>query len=109
MDSFALVIFGITSNLAHIKLIPALYDMENSGLLPSDMIIIGIARKSLTDADLQQQVHAILHAKNRHHTHDVDPKVEQRLIKRFRYLAGEAADHDLYVRLKKALDQFAAS
>ena len=44
MDSFALIIFGITGNLAKIKLIPALYDLEEKGMLPENMTVVGIAR-----------------------------------------------------------------
>lgn len=53
MEPFTLVIFGITSNLVQIKLIPALYDLAERGLLPKDLVIIGIARRGLSESDFK--------------------------------------------------------
>ena len=46
-----LTIFGGTGNLTHIKLIPALYELEKGGYLPDKLAIIGAARKRLTKRD----------------------------------------------------------
>ncbi len=107
MDSFALVIFGITSNLAQIKLIPALYDMEEAGLLPEDCVILGISRTAQTKAEIEQYVHGVLQKENRHHQHPVDSTVANRLIQRFFHLAGEAHTANLYADLKTFLDDYA--
>lgn len=47
MESYALVIFGITGNLAQKKLLPAVTDLKKRGLLPKDFRIIGIGRKEI--------------------------------------------------------------
>jgi glucose-6-phosphate 1-dehydrogenase len=47
-ESFSLIIFGATGNLAQLKLIPALYDLVEANLLPEKMTIIGIGRKELS-------------------------------------------------------------
>ena len=103
MDSFVLVIFGITSNLAQIKLIPALYDMEEKGRLPTDMTIIGIARKEMSDEDLKSYVHSVLHLENIHHKHEIKEQVFKKLCKRLKYLSGQIQDQKLYGKLKKNL------
>ena len=46
-----LIIFGISGNLAHRKLIPALYQLLERGDLPPKMRIVGISRK---DYQLEQ-------------------------------------------------------
>jgi glucose-6-phosphate 1-dehydrogenase len=48
MEPFALVIFGITGNLAQKKLLPAISDLKKRDLLPENFKIIGIGRKPIT-------------------------------------------------------------
>ena len=43
------VIFGGNGDLAHRKLLPALYNLHVDGLLPPRMAIVGVGRKELTD------------------------------------------------------------
>jgi glucose-6-phosphate 1-dehydrogenase len=43
-DPCALVIFGASGDLAHRKLIPALYSLEYRGLLPESFAVVGVAR-----------------------------------------------------------------
>src|SRR5579864_2425418 len=45
----ALVIFGATGDLAHRKLIPALYSLSQAGLLPERMAILGFGRSDRSD------------------------------------------------------------
>lgn len=103
MNSLALVIFGITSNLAQIKLIPALYDMAEKGLLPDDIAIIGTARGEKTHQELLDYLDEIVHKENRHHKHAIDPDVVKKLLSKFHYVNGNLDDPDFYVRLKEEL------
>ncbi|MBI2019959.1 glucose-6-phosphate dehydrogenase [Candidatus Daviesbacteria bacterium] len=103
MESFALVIFGITSNLAQIKLIPALYDMEEKNLLPADMTILGIARREMSDQTLKEYVHKVLHLENVHHQHEIKEDIFSKLCKRLKYLSGEIQDPALYKKLQNYL------
>ena len=41
----ALVLFGVTGDLARKKLIPAIYDLANRGLLPPGFGLVGFARR----------------------------------------------------------------
>lgn len=99
MKSLALTIFGISSNLAQIKLIPALYDMEEKGLLPDGTSIIGIARRDWNNDDYQKYIHGVLHSKNQHHQHEIKPEVFNKLLTRFHYLRGNLDDPELYQHL----------
>jgi len=45
----ALVIFGATGDLAHRKLVPALYSLSLAGLLPEKMAIVGFGRSDRGD------------------------------------------------------------
>lgn len=41
----ALVMFGVTGDLARKKLLPAIYDLANRGLLPPGFGLVGFARR----------------------------------------------------------------
>ncbi len=105
MDSLALVIFGITSNLAQIKLIPALYDMAEKGLLPEDISLIGTARGERTHQEFVDYLDQILHKENRHHQHPIKPEIVKLLLSKFHYVNGNLDDADFYDRLKEKLTE----
>jgi len=47
-DPCTLVIFGASGDLTQRKLVPALYDLAADGALPSDVAVIGFARRDMT-------------------------------------------------------------
>src|SRR5207247_5669148 len=47
----ALVVFGVTGDLSRKKLLPAIYDLANRGLLPADFVLLGFARRDWGDGD----------------------------------------------------------
>src|SRR3989344_3116487 len=105
MDSFALVIFGITGNLAQIKLIPALYDMAEKGLLPKNMSIIGIARKVMNKNDFIKYFHQTLNSQNIHHQHPIKEDVFRKLSEKLHYIDGHLDNPSFYKNLKAYMDK----
>src|SRR5882724_12177167 len=61
----ALVVFGVTGDLARKKLIPAVYDLANRGLLPTDFVLLGFARRDWGDGEFEDMArkHAQEHAR----------------------------------------------
>ena len=51
-DSCCIVIFGVTGDLAHRLVIPALYNLAANDLLPDEFCIVGIARKGMSSDEL---------------------------------------------------------
>src|SRR5262245_65950212 len=49
-----MVIFGVTGDLARKKLMPAVYDLANRGLLPPGFSLAGFARRDWADEDFAQ-------------------------------------------------------
>jgi glucose-6-phosphate 1-dehydrogenase len=100
MESFSFVVFGFTSNLAQLKIVPALYDLEEKGQLGPDTQIIGIGRK---DISVENYIDEVLHIKSRHHTHGIKKEIQTKLISRIVYLQEdfEKKDGALYSKLKK--------
>lgn len=99
--SFTLIIFGITSNLAQIKLIPALYDMEEKNLLPKDCPVIGVARSPKEKKEFENYIYQVLHQENIHHQHSIKREVFESLCKRIHYIDGNVDDPALYKKLRK--------
>ena len=52
-----IVIFGVTGDLARKKLMPAIYDLANRGLLPPTFALVGFARRDWADEDFGRVVH----------------------------------------------------
>ena len=52
----AMVIFGASGDLAHRKLLPALYSLTRDRLLPSRFAIIGFARRAMTDEAFRDEL-----------------------------------------------------
>jgi glucose-6-phosphate 1-dehydrogenase len=100
METFNFVIFGFTSNLAQLKIIPALYDLEEKGLLLDGTKIFGIGRK---DINISTFIDEVLHTKSRHHHHSINSKIQSKLVRRIEYVKEnfEEKDGPLYAKLKK--------
>jgi glucose-6-phosphate 1-dehydrogenase len=49
----ALVIFGVSGDLAQKKLLPAVYDLANRGLLPPGFVVLGLARRDWDDLQFE--------------------------------------------------------
>jgi glucose-6-phosphate 1-dehydrogenase len=47
------VVFGVTGDLSRKKLIPAVYDLANRGLLPPGFVLLGFARRDWGDGDFE--------------------------------------------------------
>jgi glucose-6-phosphate 1-dehydrogenase len=48
VDPCIFVIFGASGDLTKRKLLPALYHLDQSGLLPEEFVVVGVARRDLS-------------------------------------------------------------
>ncbi|MDR1799445.1 MAG: glucose-6-phosphate dehydrogenase [Bifidobacteriaceae bacterium] len=97
-----LVVFGVTGDLARRKLLPALYDLSNRGLLPAGFAITGFARREQTTEDFIRQTHSAVASAART---PFRQRVWEQLAGQMRYVAGDVADPAAYGRLKEAVEQ----
>lgn len=94
----ALVVFGITGDLARRMTFPALYHLTDQGHLTCS--VIGVGRRPLRNDELAERAReAILASESR-----VDERVLDDLLSRLRYVGGDTDDSSLYDRLREALD-----
>jgi glucose-6-phosphate 1-dehydrogenase len=98
----ALVVFGVTGDLARKKLLPAIYDLANRGLLPADFVLLGFARRDWGDGDF-----AAL-AKKSARAHARTPwneEVWKRLCDDIQFVPGSFDDDAAFDALAKTLDE----
>ena len=103
MEPFALIIFGVSGNLAQLKLIPALYDLEDKNLLPEGSFVVGIARREWTAGDFEKYIREVLGAPNEHHQHEIREGVVRSLLLKMHYLRGDFESGQGYAELKAFL------
>ncbi len=88
-DPCALVVFGITGDLARKKLLPAVYDLGNRGLLPPGFILVGFARRDWQDGDFEDMARTAAKAGARTAWRE---EVWQRLAAAVRFVPGSFDD-----------------
>ena len=97
-----LVIFGVTGDLSRKKLMPAVYDLANRGLLPPGFSLIGFARREWQDEDFAKEVHDAvkLHARTQFRE-----EVWQQLIQGMRFVQGDFDDDEAFETLKSTIEE----
>ncbi|GAA1463948.1 glucose-6-phosphate dehydrogenase [Williamsia maris] len=101
----SLVIFGVTGDLAKRKLMPAVYDLANRGLLPPSFALVGFARRDWDDQDFGQVVHD---AVREHSRTPFREDVWERLAEGFRFVQGAFDDDDAFDQLRTTLAELDA-
>ena len=96
------VIFGATGNLATIKLLPCLYNLEAAGRIPGDMSILALGRQDHTQESWLEHLSKVLKDK---FGDKVDPAIAARFAKRFSYMSGDLREPEFYQRLKDKLGE----
>jgi glucose-6-phosphate 1-dehydrogenase len=99
----ALVIFGGTGDLAHRKLLPALYNLAHEGALPEHFELIGVARRDQPHEDFQSMARQSIERFSRTKP---DPSVLDGLVNNMRYVPGAFDDDSVYDELRRTLDEF---
>ncbi|PZF81516.1 glucose-6-phosphate dehydrogenase [Jiangella anatolica] len=91
-----LVIFGVTGDLARKKLMPAVYDLANRGLLPPGFSLVGFARRDWATQDFGKIVHD---AVKQHARTPFRESTWRQLAQGFRFVPGDFSDDDAFDRL----------
>ena len=95
-----LVIFGVTGDLSRKKLMPAVYDLANRGLLPPGFGLVGFARRDWADQDFAKVVHD---AVKEHARTPFREEVWQQLLEGIRFVSGTFDSDDSFVRLRETI------
>ncbi|MCU1545899.1 MAG: glucose-6-phosphate dehydrogenase [Homoserinimonas sp.] len=98
----ALVIFGVTGDLSRKKLMPAVYDLANRGLLPPGFALVGFARRDWADQDFEREVHDAVKQYSRT---PFDEDVWAQLAQGIRFVQGEFDDEHAFHMLRETLSE----
>ena len=96
----ALVVFGVTGDLARKKLIPAVYDLANRGLLPPGFALLGFARRDWGDGDFEALAREAAEKGSRTGFRE---DVWQRLSDSIRFIPGSFDDDNAFDTLASTL------
>ncbi|HKX67039.1 MAG TPA: glucose-6-phosphate dehydrogenase [Intrasporangium sp.] len=100
----SMVLFGVTGDLARKKLLPAIYDLANRGLLPPGFSLVGFARRDWATQDFGKVVHE---AVRQHARTPFSDSVWRNLAEGFRFVPGtfdDPAAFDLLAETVRDLD-----
>ena len=102
MESQMLIIFGASGDLTKRKLIPALFELSEQGLLPVKFAVLGVSRSALTDDDFRERMMEFLpgaKASSQHVT---------LFLQKLSYLSLQTGELAEYQRLKQHLNALAS-
>ncbi len=99
----ALVIFGATGDLAHRKLLPALYNLAHEGQLPERFEVIGVGRRDQEHEDFRD---TLTDAIQRYSRRRPDATVLEGLLADSRYIQGSFDEDAIYSELTETLQEF---
>ena len=94
------VLFGVTGDLARKKVMPAIYDLANRGLLPPGFALVGFARRDWADQDFAQIVRE---AVKEHARTPFREDIWRQLAEGIRFVAGDLEDPAAYEELAKTV------
>ena len=97
----SLVLFGVTGDLSRTKLMPAVYDLANRGLLPPGFALVGFARRDWAHQDFTKVVHDAVKAHSRTPFRE---ETWKQLAEGFRFVPGEFSDDKAFANLARTVD-----
>ncbi|HMK31836.1 MAG TPA: glucose-6-phosphate dehydrogenase [Terriglobales bacterium] len=106
-DSCVLVIFGATGDLAHRKLLPALFDLACIGCTNNQFEIVGIGRTPLTTEDFRTRMRQAVSSSGE--ARDYSDGRWQQFEKRISYFRGDANQQAFYPELAAHLKKMEES
>jgi len=104
-DPCALVVFGVTGDLARKKLLPAVYDLGNRGLLPPGFVLLGFARRDWGDGEFADVARKAAQAGARTEWRE---EVWQRIAEATRFVQGSFDDDEAFDQLSETLQEESA-
>jgi glucose-6-phosphate 1-dehydrogenase len=102
----AFVIFGATGDLAHRLVIPALYNLAATDLLPEKFCVVGITRKAMSSGALRD---SLMKGLREFATRPVEEETAGRLLDCVTCIAADPGDPASFDRMRTQLDELEAS
>jgi glucose-6-phosphate 1-dehydrogenase len=101
-DPCSFVIFGVTGDLAHRLVVPALYNLAATDLLPEKFCVVGIARQAMSNEELRD---SLMKGLRQFATRTVDDAIAQRLLQCVTCLVADPDKPDTFDEMRKQLEK----
>src|ERR1700724_1149015 len=107
-DPCAMVIFGASGDLTKRLVMPALYNLSRTKMLPEKFALIGVARAEETAESWRDHLYDMLksfvgNAATEFDVDHIDEAAWKRLAEKMSYVQGDLARPELYEKLRGAL------
>ncbi len=100
----AMVVFGGSGDLAHRKIVPALYNLELHRLLPQNFAMVGVSRTEFTNEEFRADMRKAVEEFSR--TQPIQQQVWESFASRLYYVPGATNDPATYSKVGDLLDRF---
>ena len=105
-DPCAMVIFGATGDLTKRLVMPALYNLARTKVLPEHFALIGVARAEGTAESWRDELYGTLKSFVGNHATEfnidhIDEAVWKRLAEKIVYVRGDLTKPELYDKLRR--------
>jgi glucose-6-phosphate 1-dehydrogenase len=105
-DPCSFVIFGVTGDLAHRLVVPALYNLAATNLLPDKFCVVGVARKGMPSEELTA---SLMKGLRRFATRPVDDTIAKRLFECVTSIEADPGDPVSFDAMRAQLDELEAA
>jgi glucose-6-phosphate 1-dehydrogenase len=105
-DPCSFVIFGVTGDLTHRLVIPSLYNLAATDLLPDKFCVVGVARKGMSNDGLHD---SLIKGLRQFATRPVDDAVAKRLLECVTSIEADPKDPASFDRLRERLERLEAN
>ena len=100
-DPCSFVIFGVTGDLAHRLVIPALYNLAATDLLPEKLCVVGVARKGMSSDALRDN---LMKGLRQFATRPVDDAIAKQLLECVTAIEADPSEPASFDRMRQQLD-----
>ncbi|MET0221561.1 MAG: glucose-6-phosphate dehydrogenase [Tardiphaga sp.] len=104
-DPCSFVIFGVTGDLAHRLVLPALYNLAESNLLPDKFCVVGIARTAMSSEELRDD---LLKGLKKFATREINDDTANKLLECVTCIEADPSDPSSFDTMKDKLDKLEA-
>src|ERR1700743_2767350 len=105
-DPCAFVIFGVTGDLTHRLVVPSLYNLAASGLLPDNFCVVGVARSGMANEALRE---SLMKGLNQFSTRKVDEAIAKKVLECVTCVEADPSDPSSFDRLRDQLHKLEAA
>jgi glucose-6-phosphate 1-dehydrogenase len=105
-DACSFIIFGVTGDLTHRLVIPALYNLAATDLLPDQFCVVGIARNAMSTGELRD---SLMKGLRQYATRPVDDAIASRLLECLTCIAADPKDPASFDAMRDQLEKLEAA